>query len=399
MSVSIRGLGALLRRAAHDRATGPRGRRARGDRPGRAVGLRQVDAAGVDLRPARAGRRRDRGRRRFRRPASASPTAPTCPSATSCSPGTRRSTTRRWRCATAALGKAAARRAGGRAVRALRPRRLRAGCAGRALGRDAPARRLPPHPGRRQAAAGPRRALRRARRDHPGGDAGVAGGGAAARTRAPSSSSPTTSRRRSTSADRVVVLSTRPARVVDRARGAGARARPTATRPSPTPGSSPSASGPCTPSANPRPLFLSHDMSGKRNSGTMRRWLLPALLLAALLGAWQLAASSGALADVLGLEELPRPLARGNRRLAVGEPLAARRKRLGDPARDPPRLRLRARSPASAFAVADAPLGHGPRRRLSADRRLADDPDHRHRADPGGLVRLRDRPEARRSWR
>ena len=33
-----------------------------------------------------------------------------------------------------------------------------------------------------------------------------------------------------------------------------------------------------------------------------RRWLLPALLLAALIGAWQLAASSGALADVLDLE-------------------------------------------------------------------------------------------------
>ncbi|HEX7245344.1 MAG TPA: ABC transporter permease [Solirubrobacterales bacterium] len=34
----------------------------------------------------------------------------------------------------------------------------------------------------------------------------------------------------------------------------------------------------------------------------MRRWLLPALLLAALVGAWQLAASTGALADALGLE-------------------------------------------------------------------------------------------------
>jgi len=32
------------------------------------------------------------------------------------------------------------------------------------------------------------------------------------------------------------------------------------------------------------------------------RWVLPALLLAALIGAWQLAASTGALADVLGLE-------------------------------------------------------------------------------------------------
>ena len=39
----------------------------------------------------------------------------------------------------------------------------------------------------------------------------------------------------------------------------------------------------------------------------MRRWLLPALLLAALLGAWQLAASSGFLADVLGLESFLVP--------------------------------------------------------------------------------------------
>lgn len=36
--------------------------------------------------------------------------------------------------------------------------------------------------------------------------------------------------------------------------------------------------------------------------GPVRRWLLPALLLAALVGAWQLAASTGALADALGLE-------------------------------------------------------------------------------------------------
>jgi ABC-type nitrate/sulfonate/bicarbonate transport system permease component len=39
----------------------------------------------------------------------------------------------------------------------------------------------------------------------------------------------------------------------------------------------------------------------------MRRWLLPALLLGALVGAWQLAASSGALADVLGLESFLVP--------------------------------------------------------------------------------------------
>jgi ABC-type nitrate/sulfonate/bicarbonate transport system permease component len=34
----------------------------------------------------------------------------------------------------------------------------------------------------------------------------------------------------------------------------------------------------------------------------VRRWVLPALVLAALIGAWQAAASSGALADLLGLE-------------------------------------------------------------------------------------------------
>jgi putative hydroxymethylpyrimidine transport system permease protein len=39
----------------------------------------------------------------------------------------------------------------------------------------------------------------------------------------------------------------------------------------------------------------------------MKRWLAPALLLAGLLGAWQLAASSGALADVLGLESFLVP--------------------------------------------------------------------------------------------
>lgn len=41
----------------------------------------------------------------------------------------------------------------------------------------------------------------------------------------------------------------------------------------------------------------------------MRRWLLPAALIGALIGAWQLAASSGALADVLNLERylVPSP--------------------------------------------------------------------------------------------
>ncbi len=42
----------------------------------------------------------------------------------------------------------------------------------------------------------------------------------------------------------------------------------------------------------------------------MRRWLLPSLLIAGLLGAWQIAASSGALADALHLEPflVPSPV-------------------------------------------------------------------------------------------
>lgn len=40
---------------------------------------------------------------------------------------------------------------------------------------------------------------------------------------------------------------------------------------------------------------------------TVKRWLLPVLLLAALVGAWQLAASTGALADILGLEPILVP--------------------------------------------------------------------------------------------
>jgi len=39
----------------------------------------------------------------------------------------------------------------------------------------------------------------------------------------------------------------------------------------------------------------------------MRRWLLPALLLAALIGAWQLAAASGVLADVFDLPDFLVP--------------------------------------------------------------------------------------------
>lgn len=53
-------------------------------------------------------------------------------------------------------------------------------------------------------------------------------------------------------------------------------------------------------------------MNAKGAEGTTRwdgawRWVLPALFLAALIGAWQLAASSGALAELLGLEKILVP--------------------------------------------------------------------------------------------
>jgi putative hydroxymethylpyrimidine transport system permease protein len=60
------------------------------------------------------------------------------------------------------------------------------------------------------------------------------------------------------------------------------------------------------PSAN-RPWSLRDEMRSQGTTGSIRRWLLPALLLTALVGAWQLAASTGVLADVLGLESFLVP--------------------------------------------------------------------------------------------
>ena len=57
------------------------------------------------------------------------------------------------------------------AVRALRPRRVRARAAGRAVGRDAPARRVPAHAPAGPPGAAARRAVRRARLDHARVDA------------------------------------------------------------------------------------------------------------------------------------------------------------------------------------------------------------------------------------
>ena len=72
-------------------------------------------------------------------------------------------------------------RAGRGAVRRARPGGLRAGAPARALRRYAPARRVPAHAALGQARPLPGRAVRRARRDHARGDAGVARPRAAAR--------------------------------------------------------------------------------------------------------------------------------------------------------------------------------------------------------------------------
>ena len=134
---------------------------------------------------------------------------------------------------------------GGGAVRALRPRRLRASPPQRALRRDAPAGRLPAYPRRRQAGAGARRALRLARRDHPGRDAAVAGRGAGDRS---------AHRRARHPRRRGGALPLRPRRRALGAAGAGRspscgrrhRAPPTGTARSPIRSSSRRASGRCT---------------------------------------------------------------------------------------------------------------------------------------------------------
>jgi putative hydroxymethylpyrimidine transport system permease protein len=50
-------------------------------------------------------------------------------------------------------------------------------------------------------------------------------------------------------------------------------------------------------------------MGAKGTTERVRRWVLPALLLAALIGAWQIAASTGAIAEALNLESylVPSP--------------------------------------------------------------------------------------------
>ena len=105
--------------------------------------------------------------------------------------------------------------------------------------------------------------------------------------------------------DRVAVLSARPApgrRGAERARAARA---PIATRRSPRPSSSPPASGRCAPC----------DGGAERDEALAAA---PALLLAALIGAWQIAAEHRR--DRRGPQhrKLPRPLPGRNRRSRSG---------------------------------------------------------------------------------
>ncbi len=231
------GTRARLRRAADDRAARPRGRAARRRRPGRAVRLRQVDPAGAGLRAARAERRRrSRSAARARR----------AERLARCAYMPQRDLLLPWYSAidnaalalrNRGLAQGGGAAAGRRAVRALRPRRLRADAAGRALRRHAPAGRLPPHPRlpasrcwpstsrspRSTRSPGPRCRSGWRRRCEP--------------TRAPSSSSPTTSRRRSTSPTGWRCSRPGPARIVAELRapaprGAGSRRRRHRLRPS-----------------------------------------------------------------------------------------------------------------------------------------------------------------------
>ena len=122
-------------------------------------------------------------------------------------------------------------------------------------------------------------------------------------------------------------------------------------------------------------------------------WSSPPALIAALIGA--LADRRLDRGDRRSAEPrtVPRPLPRRSRRRALEQPRPAAGKHLGDPARDPRRARRRASSLGLVLAIPMRFSSTPPRRRLPARRRRPGGAGGGDRADPGGLVRLRDRPK------
>ena len=149
------------------------GRRRRGARARRPVGLRQVHAARDRLRPAGAVRRARSPSRAGRRPPSGSPLRADAAARPAAAVALGARQRRRWRSSCAARGGA---RRGARAAELFERFGLgefARARPGRAVGRDAPARRVRAHAARRQAGAAAGRAVRVARRDHARRAAGV----------------------------------------------------------------------------------------------------------------------------------------------------------------------------------------------------------------------------------
>ncbi len=250
-------------------------------------------------------------------PARASRAAPTCPSATCSCPGSRPSTTPRSRRATGAQSKRASREEALPLFSRFGLAEFADADAGRALGRHAPARRLPADAPRGQAGSPARRAVRRARRDHPRRDAGVAGGRAPRRA------------------------AHRPARDARR-RGGALSVRPRGRAFGPPGANRRRAAAQGAASARPR---------GRRHRPRLRRRFATRRCArsgstrdeevrscrsrssSSLLAIWEVLAQTGTLADILGIREsvsdaiVPAPTDVAS--VAMGRPRAARRATAG----------------------------------------------------------------------
>ena len=153
-----------------------------------------------------------------------------------------------------------------------------------------------PDAARRNAGAAPRRAVRGARRDHPGRAAGAAAG----------RSRPSRGRTARHPRRRGGALHGRPGRDPLAAPGAdrGEIESPAIADAAPSATGDHRAGVRCRPRAGPEALREPrHERPGRRPA---RLWPT-ALLVVALLGAWQLAASTGSLADALGLDSFLVP--------------------------------------------------------------------------------------------